>query len=117
MTDRRTEERFPVSVAVTGWGANLDSFEGHTRDFSGRGIYIIANAALKADDRFAFLMSLPELLADEEATPVWVFCKVVRVEPAGLHANGQLGIAATVEEYVMPTRGLGAEATPLQAAA
>ena len=116
MHERRTEHRYPVSVAVYGWSTKMDSFQGHTRDISGSGIYIVRKANIKADDRFAFLMSFPELLADEKATAVWAFCRVVRVDPHRT-VNGTVGIAAVVEEYIMPTRGLGANFTPLQAAA
>jgi hypothetical protein len=116
MNDRRTEERYPVSVAVYGWSSKIDSFDGQTRDISSNGIYVIGKASIKANERFAFLMTAPDLLGAEKDTAVWAFCRVIRVEPHGEPADGMVGIAAVVEEYVMPTRGAGGAMMPLQSA-
>ena len=112
--DRRTEQRYPVSVAVCGWSSKTDSIDGQTRDISTSGVYVIGKAAIKANDRFAFLMNGSDLLGVEKETAVWAFCRVVRVDPYGAPSDGMVGIAAVVEEYVMPTSGAGGSITPLQ---
>jgi hypothetical protein len=116
MTDRRTDLRYPVSVAVHAWNSNMDFFHGHTRNISGSGVYIIGKTTIKPHDRLVFLMALPGLLADEKATPVWAFCRVMRVEPHD-SGDGTVGIAAVVEEYEMPTYGPGTGIAPPQPAA
>jgi PilZ domain len=117
VTDRRAEKRYPISIPVSGWGAVTGSFAGHTRDVSGRGIYILSDVGVKQDDQFVLLMSFPQLLVGQRATLVWADCHAVRVERAGRFANGAVGIAAIVDEYVLPVAPWCMDAAALKAAA
>src|SRR6202167_1105400 len=103
MIDRRSDKRYPIFIPISGWSEASGSFGGHTRDASGSGVYIVARVSMKENDRFVFLMSFPELLADTKSSLVWANCHAVRIERAGAFAVGQVGIGAVVDEYVMPT--------------
>ena len=75
------------------------------RNLSTTGAYILADPGVKENEQFVILVKVPELYADDDMSLLWVSCRAIRVEPAGADEFG-VGIAAVVDEYVMPSRRL-----------
>jgi hypothetical protein len=47
-------------------------------------------------------MRFPGHLPEENNELLWAYCRVVRIEPRRIHGDACMGIAAVVEQYVLP---------------
>lgn len=114
MSERRLAKRFEICTPLSGWSAGLGYFQGQVRNLSATGAYILADHAVKENEQFVMLLKVPELYADGDISLLWASCRAIRVEMARDAERAWVGIAAVVEEYVMPSRrldaGSGAEA-------
>lgn len=108
MTERRAAKRYDVSAPLLGWSSSLGYFQGKVRNLSTSGVYIMSDRAVKENEEFVILVKIPEMHADEDTSLLWVHCRAIRVEPAGADEFQGVGIAAVVDEYVMPSRRLAA---------
>ena len=108
MTERRAAKRYEVSAPLLGWSSSLGYFQGKVRNLSTSGVYIVSDRAVKEDEEFVILVKIPEMHADRDTSLLWAYCRAIRVEPASRGEFKGVGIAAVVDEFVMPSRRLAA---------
>jgi hypothetical protein len=108
MTERRTAKRYEISAPLSAWSSSLGYFQGKVRNISTSGVYIVSDRTVKEHEEFVILLKIPEMHADEDTSLLWAYCRAIRVEPASVGEFKGVGIAAVVDEYVMPSRRLAA---------
>lgn len=106
MTERRAAKRYEVSAPLSGWSSSLGYFHGKVRNLSTSGVYIVSDRAVREREEFVILVKIPEMHADGDTSLLWAYCRAIRVEPASAAEFKGVGIAAVVDEYVMPSRRL-----------
>lgn len=97
--EKRAARRFPLRLAVTvNHGENASQTEtGQVRDVSARGISFYVESDISQGSPIGFTLTLPPEITLTESIRVQCKGHVVRVEkPSG---NGQLAVAAVIEEY------------------
>jgi len=102
MTERRTARRVEIAVPVMCWGSAAQCLDGRTRDISESGVFLIVNHELEPNEPFLLLMRFPGHLPEENNELLWAYCRVVRIEPRRIHGDACMGIAAVVEQSVLP---------------
>ncbi len=97
MAERRNARRYDLSLpVVVRDGAPHD---GHTRDISTRGVYLMMDEKLAPGSTFDFALTLPEELTGGSAVVVQAHGRVIRVDELNQEGPNRLGVAAVIEKY------------------
>jgi len=102
MQDRRTARRYGMTLPVKLDGNQTlpaPDTAGHTRDISTHGLYFTAESAPQPGTMVSLTLSLPPALTGGEGVLVEVLARILRVEPAGVRADGRVGVAAKIVQY------------------
>ncbi len=97
--EKRAARRFPLRLPVTvdhGEKAELHA-TGQLRDVSARGICFYVQSSIAQGSPIGFTLTLPPEITLTESIRVQCKGHVVRVENS--QPNGQLAVAAVIEEY------------------
>jgi len=97
--EKRAARRFPLHLPVTvNHGENAQQRDvGQLRDVSARGICFYVQSTIAEGSNIAFTLTLPPEITLTESIRVQCKGRVVRVESS--LPNGQLAVAAVIEEY------------------
>lgn len=87
---RRFTLKLPLTVKLSG-----DSVASQTKDVSARGVFFYINSEVREGSPLEFTLTLPPEITLTESIQVRCTGKVIRVEDD----NGQMGIAAAIEQY------------------
>jgi PilZ domain len=97
--EKRAARRFPLHLPVTvNHGENTQQRDvGQLRDVSARGICFYLQASISQGSSIEFALTLPPEITLTESIRVQCKGRVVRVESS--QSNGQMAVAAVIEEY------------------
>jgi hypothetical protein len=97
--EKRAARRFPLRLPVTvNHGEDASHSEvGQVRDVSARGISFYVESSISQGSPIGFTLTLPPEITLTESIRVQCKGHVVRVDNAG--ENGQMAVAAVIEEY------------------
>lgn len=97
--EKRAARRFPLRLPVTvNQGENAQVPEvGQLRDVSARGICFYVQSSIAEGSNIGFTLTLPPEITLTESIRVQCKGRVVRVENST--SNGQMAVAAVIEEY------------------
>jgi hypothetical protein len=97
--EKRAARRFPLRLPVAvNHGENVADHEvGQLRDVSARGICFYVQSSIAEGSNIGFTLTLPPEITLTESIRVQCKGRVVRVESS--QPNGQMAVAAVIEEY------------------
>jgi hypothetical protein len=97
--EKRAARRFPLRLPVAvNHGENSQQHElGQLRDVSARGICFYVQSSITEGSNIGFTLTLPPEITLTESIRVQCKGRVVRVENS--RPEGQLAVAAVIEEY------------------
>jgi hypothetical protein len=97
--EKRAARRFPLHLPVTvNHGENPQQRDvGQLRDVSARGICFYMQSSISQGSAIEFALTLPPEITLTESIRVQCKGRVVRVENS--QPNGQMAVAAVIEEY------------------
>jgi PilZ domain len=97
--EKRAARRFPLHLPVTvNHGENTQQRDvGQLRDVSARGICFYLQSSISQGSSIEFALTLPPEITLTESIRVQCKGRVVRVENSP--SNGQMAVAAVIEEY------------------
>jgi hypothetical protein len=97
--EKRAARRFPLHLPVTvNHGENTHQRDvGQLRDVSARGICFYLQSSISQGSSIEFALTLPPEITLTESIRVQCKGRVVRVENSP--SNGQMAVAAVIEEY------------------
>lgn len=97
--EKRAARRFPLRLPVSvNHGENTQMRDvGQLRDVSARGICFYVQSAIAEGSNIGFTLTLPPEITLTESIRVQCKGRVVRVENS--RPDGQLAVAAVIEEY------------------
>jgi hypothetical protein len=97
--EKRAARRFPLHLPVTvNHGENTQQRDvGQLRDVSARGICFYLQSSISQGSSIEFALTLPPEITLTESIRVQCKGRVVRVENS--QPNGQMAVAAVIEEY------------------
>jgi hypothetical protein len=97
--EKRAARRFPLHLPVTvNHGENTQQRDvGQLRDVSARGICFYLQSSIEQGSSIEFALTLPPEITLTESIRVQCKGRVVRVENS--QPNGQMAVAAVIEEY------------------
>jgi hypothetical protein len=97
--EKRAARRFPLHLPVAvNHGENTQQHDvGQLRDVSARGICFYLQSSIVQGSSIEFALTLPPEITLTESIRVQCKGRVVRVENS--QSNGQMAVAAVIEEY------------------
>ncbi len=102
MTERRTTQRFDLSLPLTvrlPFGRSAQTQKGKTRDISTRGVYFVIDQDLEAGSELDITLTLPAEVTRGIEVFVRASGKVIRVERRIEDGDQRMGVAAVIERY------------------
>ncbi len=102
MTERRTTQRFDLSLPLTvrlPSGRSAQTQKGKTRDISTRGVYFVIDQDLEAGSELDMTLTLPAEVTRGIEVFVRATGKVIRVERRIEDGDQRMGVAAVIERY------------------
>ncbi len=100
MTERRTTQRFDLSLPLTvrlPFGRSAQTQKGKTRDISTRGVYFVIDQDLEAGSELDITLTLPAEVTRGIEVFVRASGKVIRVERRIEDGDQRMGVAAVIE--------------------
>ena len=102
MTERRTSQRFDLSLPVIVRASTArvaETQRGKTRNVSTRGLYFVIDQDLEAGSELDITLTLPAEVTGGSEVFVRATGKVVRVERRMEDGDSRMGVAAVIERY------------------
>jgi len=102
MTERRTTQRFDLSLPLTvrlPFGRSAQTQKGKTRDISTRGVYFVIDQDLEAGSELDITLTLPAEVTRGIEVFIRASGKVIRVERRIEDGDQRMGVAAVIERY------------------
>lgn len=102
MTERRTAQRFDLSLALhirVSSARAMETQKSKTRDISTHGLYFVIDEDLEAGSNLDITLTLPAEVTQGVEVFVRILGKVVRVEQRVEDGDSRLGVAAIIQRY------------------